>query len=267
MTTTTSLDEPTGIGTPSRGTRLATLGLLMAAVAPILLLAATLLWGLDTGDAAFFVLPAVLGLVGAWLVGRRRTAAKVAAIVMAVLIAGALFWTAFGLVAPASFFDFVPGLLVIPGVLLAIGAGITSIRSGRQGRAEGPGERRAALGIVAIVALLAVGSAVLTVTGRDTIDDDLAANAELVVDLSDFEFDEDAYEAGADTTVLVKNSDPLLHTFTIEALDIDVTLNPGSEKLVTLPDEPGTYILICEPHTSDPDDPGKDDMAATLTIG
>jgi len=261
-TTIPAADAP-----PSRGTHLATLGLLMAASGPIVLLAASLLWGLDTGDAAFFVVPAVLGLVGAVLIRRRRTAWKVIALVLAVLVAGAAFWTAFGLAEPASIFDFVPGLLVLPGVLLALVAGIVSIRSAKQGRPVGNGERRAAVAILGVVGLLAIVSAVMTVAGRETVDTDLAADADLVVDLEDFEFDQASYDVTGGDTVLVKNADPFVHTFTIEELGIDVDLGPSSEKLVDLPTEPGTYILICEPHTSDPDDPGEDDMAAELTIG
>lgn len=88
-----------------------------------------------------------------------------------------------------------------------------------------------------------------------------------MVDLEDFEFDEASYDVPAGGTVLVKNSDSLVHTFTIDELDIDVELGPGSEELVTMPEETGTYILFCVPHTSDPDDPSEDDMASEITIG
>jgi len=272
MTETTaapSAHDPATDGGLSRWSQLASLGLVMAAAAPILLIVATLVWGLDGDDLAFFVVPAVLGIIGSVLVRRRSTALKVAAIVMAVLIAGAMFWTVFGLAAPASFFDFVPGLLVLPGVLIALVAGIASIRSSRRGDvADHATEDRAIGGIIAALGVLAVGSAAFTFLGQETVGDDEAATADLVVELKDFEFDDDdGYEVGAATTILVKNSDPLLHTFTIDALDIDITLNPGSEKLVSIPAEPGEYVLYCSPHTSDPDDPSDDDMATTLTIG
>jgi plastocyanin len=189
----------------------------------------------------------------------------VVAVVLAVVVAGTIFWTMFGLFTPGSVFDFVPGLLVMPGALLALGAGISSIRA--KGRAVGGGERRAATIILGALGLLALVSAVLTVTGRETVDADAAADADLVVDLEDFEFDQASYEAAGGATVLVKNSDPFVHTFTVDALDIDVDLGPFSEKLVTLPDRTGTYVLFCEPHTSDKEDPSDDDMAAVLTIG
>ena len=258
-TTTSSTDE-----SRRRGTDLASLGFAMAAAGPLLLLAAVVLWGLDTDDLAFFVVPIVAGIVGAVLIRRRSTAARVVAVLLAVVIALMLFWTAFGLAAPASFFDFVPGILVLPGALLALVAGVVSMRSRS---AIGEGERRAIGGIGAVLGLLALGSAVLTLTGKDTLSEVERESADAEVTLSDFEFDAEGYDLAPGDTVLVRNDDPVLHTFTIDALDIDVTMNPGSEKLVTLPDEPGTYVLYCAPHTSDEDEPSEDDMAAQLTIG
>jgi plastocyanin len=201
------------------------------------------------------------------LIRQRRTALRIVGIVLAVLAGGTVFWTAFGLAEPASFFDFVPGLLVLPGALIALVAGIISIRSAKQARTVTGGERRATAVILGALGLLAALSGILTLSGRETVDADVAADADLIVDLEDFEFDQASYEVAAGATVLVKNSDPFVHTFTVEALDIDVDLGPGSEKLVTIPAEPGTYVLFCEPHTSDPDDPSDDDMAAKLTVG
>ncbi len=267
MDTTTTHPETAAPEPQPRGTALATVGLLMAAAGPILMIAATLVFGLDTDDAAFFAVPSVLGLAGAALMRRRSTAARVVAVVMALAVAVMLFWTAFGLFLPASFFDFVPGVLVLPGSLLAVVAGITSVRAAKRDRPVGPGERRTATVVLAGVGVLALASAVLTVAGRDTVDAEAAANADLTVDMADFEFDRASYDVPAGGTVLVRNSDPFAHTFTVEALGVDVDLGPDSEKLVTLPDSPGTYVLICEPHTSDAEDPSADDMAAEITVG
>jgi plastocyanin len=250
-----------------RGTNLATLGFLMAAAGPILLIAASLAYGLDTEDIAFFAIPSVLGLLGAWLVRRRSTALKVVCILLAVVIFMTVFWTVFGLSLPDSFFDFVPGTLVLPGVLLAIGATVVSIRAAKAARESSAGERRAATIVVAVLGLLAAVSAVLTVTGRDTVPDALADEADLVVDMEDFEFDEAGYEVPAGGTILVKNSDPFVHNVTVEALGIDVDLGPSSEALINVPEETGSFVLYCEPHTEDTDDPSEDDMASELTVG
>lgn len=250
----------------SRWTDLATFGFLMAALGPLLMISAILGWGMDGEDAMFFLVSFVLALAGAALIRRRRVALRVVAVVLAVGVGMLLFWTAFGLAAPKSFFDFVPGLLVLPGALIALIAGIGSIRAMKRDVAPS-GERRGIGALAGALGLLAVVSAALTLTGKETVSDEDRASADVVVTLSDFEFDEAGYDTSSGSTILVRNDDPWLHTFTIDALDIDVALNPGSEKLIEVPAEPGTYVLYCAPHTSDPEDPAEDDMASELTVG
>ncbi|MFL6206747.1 MAG: cupredoxin domain-containing protein [Acidimicrobiales bacterium] len=265
---TTASDAPSvdTASAPVRGTAVATLGLLMAASGPLLLLVASIAFGL-TESVGYFLIPVVLGLAGVWLVRLDRTWAKVVAIVLAVVVLSFAFWTVFGLGVPSSFFDFVPGTLVVPGVLLAIYGSVMAIRARRSGRTVGPGERRFVAVTLAVLGVLAVASVVLTLTGRDTVPDAVADEADAVVHLEGFEYDQDGYELVGGGTVLVENDDPFVHNFTIDALHIDVDLGPGSEKLIDIPDEPGTYVVYCEPHTEDTDDPGEDDMASELTIG
>jgi plastocyanin len=268
QTATTDLPPTTGEPPASTGTTLATLGFVMAALGPILMILAGLVFGMDTEDLGFFIIPSVLGLLGAYLVRRRSKVAKAFAILVALAIGMLLFWTAFGLALPSSFFDFVPGILVLPGALLAIGGTIAALVTRGRERGTGAGERRAALAIVTLLGVLGGLSAVLTVTGKDTVPDAVAADADVVVTLQDFEFDETGYDAPAGGTVLVKNDDPFVHNFAVDALGIDVDLGPGDEKIVEIPaGSPGTYVLYCEPHTSDPDDPSEDDMASQLTVG
>jgi plastocyanin len=252
---------------PTRWSDLAALGFLMVAAGAVLMVAAVLIWGLDSDDLAFFIAQVVLGALAAWLVRRPRTWTKVVAIVLGLATGMMMFWTMFGVTAPASFFDFMPALLVVPGVLIGLVAGIASIRSKRSGAVHSAGERRAVQGIVVALGCFAAVSAVVSVTSRDTVSDEDADSADFVVDLEDFEFEQASYDATGDTTILVKNSDPFLHTFTVDELGIDVTLNGGSEKLVTIPAQPGSYVVYCEPHTNDKDDPAEDDMAATLNVG
>lgn len=84
--------------------------------------------------------------------------------------------------------------------------------------------------------------------------------------MKDFEFDSANYDLAGGSTVLVRNEDPFLHTFTIDDLDIDIALGPNDEALVEIPAQAGDYIVYCVPHTSDPEAPEDDDMAATMTI-
>ena len=268
MVTVETSETADVVGHKARWTRLAALGLLMEAIAPLLMLGAALLWGLDVGgEATFFALPGVAGLIAAFLVYRFGMWAKVVGIVVALLIAMMLFWTAFGLFAPSSFFDFVPGLLVIPGALIAIPSCVGAIVAGRRGHRTDTaieGERRGVRIVLTALVMLAVLSGALSIFGRSTADE---SQADTVVTLKNFEFDEASYEFERGSTVLVRNSDPFVHSFTIEALDIDETLTPGSEKLIEIPDTPGTYVLFCRPHTSNPDSPDfEDDMAAEATV-
>lgn len=248
-------------------TRLATLGLILAALGPLSMFGAGLIWGLDMSeDGTFFLGTAAIGLLGAFSMSRSTTWAKVVGVVFAVLVLFGLWWTVFGLFTPGSFFDFVPGVLVLPGALIAIISGIAAIQANKRGDATAEpvaGEKRGLRIVLTVVIVLAVVSGALTFLGNSTADE---ADADSVIALSDFEFPEDEISLAAGSTVLVRNDDPFLHTFTVEELDIDVVLGPGASELVEIPAESGTYIVFCQPHTGTPEDPGEDDMAATLTI-
>ena len=265
----TTVPEPTAPSAQPRWARLASLGLILAACGPLLMLLAGLAWGLDVGDEVpFFGITAVIAFLGAFLVGRFGTWGKVGGIVAAVLVSGALFWTAFGLAAPTSFFDFMPGVLVMPGALIAIVSCVAALMAGKRAApATGSDpEPRAIRVVLTAVVVLAVLSGALTFLSRSSVDEAEAADAAFTVTQSDFEFDEEQYQVAGGSQVLVENSDPFQHTFTIEELDVDVAIAPGSEELIEIPAEAGEYILFCRPHTSDPEDPTGDDMAATITV-
>jgi plastocyanin len=252
----------------ARWTQLAALGLVMIGLAPFLMLAGGLLWGLDVGDVIAFFLPFIIvPWVAAFLVWRFGTWAKVVAIVVALAGLAALFWTAFGLAHPSSFFDFVPGLLVVPGAIIAIVGSIAGIVASRRGHVvagrEG-GERRAIGIAVAVVGVLAVVSAVLSVSSRSNV---TTTDAAAQVEMKNFKFDQASYSAPGGASVGVRNEDPYIHTFTIDELSIDVDLGPGDAAVVDLPAQAGTYVLYCTLHTSDPQNPTSGDMAATFTVG
>jgi plastocyanin len=237
----------------------------MAALGPIMFIAAALLWGLSSDDAGFFGTAAVIALVGAFVVRFPGLWAKVVGMFLAILVSGALFWTAFGLFAPGSFFDFVPGLLVLPGTITCIVACIAALRSRNQapGDATSDRPRKVIRSFVAVVGVLAIVSAGLTFASKKSVD---STGVAATVTLSDFEYDKDEYDFAAGSKVLVRNDDPFIHTFTIEELNVDEVLSPGSEILVTIPSEPGEYILFCDPHTDDSKNPTEDDMAARARI-
>jgi plastocyanin len=252
---------------PTRWSRLAVVGLLMVALGPVVLLAAVLIWGLDFGDdASFFLIVLAIPLVGALLVWRFGTWAKFVGILAALLPAMAMFWTAFGLGVPFSFFDFVPGMLVILGFVIAVVSCIAGIVAGRRGHTAPTttgGERIALRAIPAVVGLLAIASAVLTFTGRSTASE---PGADQILTSRNNAFDPDRFDVNGPARVLIRNDDPFFHTFTIEDLDIDESLTPGDQIVVELPDRTGTYIFYCRPHTSNPEKPKENDMAGELIV-
>lgn len=267
MENETNAVAPAPSDAPARWTRLAALGLLLAGLAPAFMLVAGLLWGMELGEEGpFFLITSAIGLVGSFLVWRFGTWSKVVGIIASILLMMALFWTAFGLSSPQSFFDFVPGLLVIPGGLVALVSCIAALVAGRRGHrtaaAEG-GERRGIRILLTGVLALAAISAVMTFAGRSTVEDPAGATE---VALADFEFDQDTYTVEGGSEVYVHNEDAFLHTFTIDELGVDEAFVASGEKLIEIPAEPGTYVVYCKPHTSDPENPSEEDMAATLTV-
>lgn len=251
----------------AKWTTLAALGLVLAGLGPTLMLIAAALFGLDISeDLVFFGGVAVIAFLGAFLVWRFGTWSKFVGILAGVLVGMAMFWTAFGLAAPASFFDFVPGILVLPGALIAIGASIAALLAGRKGRLTArpeAGERRGIQIVLGLVGLLALVSAALNVFTRSTASAD---EAQSTVVMKDFEFEEDSYQVAAGSKVFVDNEDPFFHTFTVDGLDVDEDFVGGSSKIVEIPQTPGEYILYCRPHTTDVEDPGEDDMATRITV-
>lgn len=249
----------------ARWTRLASLGLLLAAAGALTLVVAILAFGVQAEGEQWFLLAfTMIPLIGALLVNGRGWAWKIGGIVTGFVTAGALFWTAFGLARPASFFDFVPATLVMPGALLGFGASIAAIV--RRKTATGAGEKPESRWIKSV--LVVAGTAVL-LSGLATIFTKRTANPAGVttygIRMSDFEFDRPAYDIIGGTTVFVRNDDPFFHTFTVDELGIDVDLGPGSQALVKIPARPGTYLLYCEPHV-DKQDAADKGMAATMRV-
>lgn len=259
-----TLTDPTGV---ARWTRLASLGLLLAGLAPLLMFVAGLLWGLEVGeDGMFFLITGAIGIIASFLVLRFGAWSKIVGILAALALMMSLFWTAFGLFTPNAFFDFVPGLMVIPGGLVALVCCIAALVAARRGHrtlAPEGGEKRGMRILLSAILALAAVSAVATFLGRTTVDDPGDAPQ---VALTDFEFDQSEYTVQGGSQVYVRNEDPFLHTFTIDDLDVDEAFGPSGEKLIQIPAEPGTYVVYCKPHTMSPENPSGEDMAATITV-
>jgi plastocyanin len=116
-------------------------------------------------------------------------------------------------------------------------------------------------GIVGLVVVLSIISAVLTVTGTGGVS---AAEKEGAQTLTakKTKFDKDSLTASASgtTKIVLDNNDPFLHTFTVYDLDIDVKMNPGAEKLIEIKSpNAGSYEFHFRIS-------GHEDMKGTLTV-
>jgi plastocyanin len=249
-------------------TRVEATGLLLVALAPAVMIASALVIGQSIGEEiVFFGAVIAIPAIAAALVWRFGTWARIVGIVAAIAGAMGMFWTVFGLAFPASFADFVPGVLVPVGFLMALGGGIASLVQQRRGHLEYTrtrGETRLLVAAAVVVGLAVVTSGVMTLTGRTTVE---ASAAALTSTMKDFAFTEASYTvpAGEATAVRVHNADAFAHTFTVPGLGIDEVVLPGSSKLVEINAPAGEYVLYCVPHANaDNPDRANGDMAATI---
>jgi len=271
MTATATTSRPpapaTATGQPI-ASKATIFGLALFALAMIGILVAAPL----SGAYGFFttVFPAILlavvvllaGLV--WRFGAR--ALVLTAVLMLLSLAGNLPIMIEGLRFPASFFDFAPSLLALTGNLIALGGAVVALVARRRRATRSTPtrvERTAAGALIAGLAVLAAVSAGLTIINRDSVSAEARAGA-LPVRMKGTTFQSERLEAraGEPVRILVKNADPGMHSFTIQALGTDVKVNPGSERLVelgTVP--PGEYTYVCKLFGHD------QTMKGTLVVG
>lgn len=239
------------------------LGLSLIAGAITFMLAAGLFSGVAMDEAVFivpFILAPTIGAVLAW---RFSTWGRIAGLFLGLAAAVMTFWMGFGLFVPASVVEFTAGTAYVLGVVMMLYGGIASLVRRADVRDETPRTEmlldRTVLGVVVLAFVISLP---LWLANRTTVD--AAAAADLPeVTAANFAFEDVTAAAGGQ--LVVRNQDPFAHTFTIDALGIDVELLPGSAAIVDLPDTAGTYTYYCIPHSSDAGN-GTDDMAATLTL-
>ncbi len=126
---------------------------------------------------------------------------------------------------------------------------------------------RAFKAIFAALALLALVSLGLTAVSRTTLSAEAKANA-VSVEIKSFDFNPNrvVVKTGETVRLVVTNNDPTLHTFTVPEAGVDVSVPPGSEKLVEFKaPAPGAYSWYCIPH-SDPGPNGRTGMVGVLIV-
>lgn len=231
-------------------TRIALLGIAMYLFIEVVILIVTLIF--EPSEWAYACI--VGGIVGA--VGAVICFVRPWGLIVGVL--GGLFGILFAidglgdnLSSPDSFLDFayrpVIGLAAATFVLGGSLAGLVQHVRGRTSTSGPANVTRAVKGVLGLVAILSITSAVLTVAGVHgvSVADKQGATT---ITAHATKYDTDTLAAGTDgtTTFVFRNDDPIIHTFTIDALDIDVKVGPRSEKLFELKSpKPGTYGFYC----------------------
>lgn len=239
--------QETEIQQTTTGTRLIILG--------VVLLAMGNLWVIpfDPG-AIFFSGPGiVIAGLAAFLARRFGTWAKVVSLVIGLLLL--LMTATFGQLGLfASVFDFVPAMAgLLCGLLMVVGSVVAmAVRGGKPSRLDGR-EHAVFGGAVAVTAILAAVSGVLSFTADRTVDEaDRAGAVEIAVDAFAFPEQAIAIPAGETTRLILRNDDKYFHTITSVELGFDEGLNPGDEVLVEVtPDDTGTFQLWCRPHATE----------------
>ncbi len=155
---------------------------------------------------------------------------------------------------PESALNFV-AFAVIPLTLVLLGA-IASISVLRSRSDDGaPAVAYAAAGIIIVSGLVGIVSAL-------GLEDDTAAAGDLQIVAEEAEFSTSSLNGSGTIGIFVDNQDPVRHTFTIKALDVDVDveLPANTARRVDVTGPAGEYEFLCTV-------PGHEKIKGTLTIG
>ena len=243
-------------------TRITVGALLAIAVASIIPVIVQEIEGVDTGRIIAPVVSAVVaGLIwrfGSWL------------LFLAPLV-GAGGWLMFSSLLKydaasfQTFFDFAPTVVVLVAGVIAFIGGPLAFFQGRRPtpRAATTGLESGLLGVIALaVTALVIASGVASIVGRSSVSAEDKATAEFTLKMQNTRFVPASLELPGSriVRVLVENNDLIVHTFTVDDLDLDYNLGGRSEKLVELPAiVPGAYQYTCEVW-------GHEDMKGLLVV-
>lgn len=195
----------------------------------------------------------VLFVIGLWLLRRPGKAGRIFLLVvfLAFLGSNAPFLLP-QLAVPASTVDFVIALAAVLAGLTAVIAAIAMLVKGT----SASGAARALGGVV--VGLFVVGVA-LSIFQNASYEDAEPAEGDIELTTVDVEFSPDTVEAEAgEVSVFVDNDDEILHTFTIDELDVHLDIPAGKSARITFQADAGEYRFYCVPH--------QPDMEGTLTV-
>jgi plastocyanin len=180
-----------------------------------------------------------------------RTGVVVIGVAAILFLLGNLPFVASDLSHPSSFVQFSTTVLgtvtAVVGALAMVGALVRwpERAAGRLG------------GLAVIIVLLGLG---FSVVASLFVTNQAAEPGDITVEAKETEFVPDTLRAKAGlVAVHVGNEDLSRHTFTIDALDVDLEIPGGKSRRVEFQAVPGTYDIEC-------DVPGHEDMEGTLTV-
>jgi len=238
-----------------------TFGLVLISAALLVAVVLTLVL-FDGEDIAFILVPTVAASGAAFITWRFDNQwARAVGIVGTILSLGA-FFLAFGLFHLFSPIEFVVALTYVLGFFMSLVGAVRALLAGRKGEREpansGGRFRTTVLALIGVAAVVSVTGFLLT---KESVDDSESAGA-TALEMVKFEFNPGSSAVPVDGTLLIQNADPFVHDFTLDALDVAVTIGPGSETLVDLSGlAAGTYDYICSLHSD-----GETGMIGSITI-
>lgn len=205
------------------------------------------------GFEPFLFIPAVIVLIISY-VGRRfpRRAGLITVLVgMTLLILLNIQFVVDDVSHPEAFVNFSAfGVAPLVFALVGIISSIAVLRS-----MSDAGASRFAYGAAGVVVLAVVVSGAITLG----LENDAAAAGDIRIVAEEVEFMPSSASGSGTVGVFIENKDPIRHTFTIEALDIEVSIPGNMDRRVEISAPAGTYTFVCKV-------PGHEDMTGTLTI-
>jgi plastocyanin len=161
------------------------------------------------------------------------------------------FWVVFSLFVPASLFEFSSALLWALGILFGLIAAIATLVKPR-------GSSTGARVLAFLMIILLVAGLGYSVFSFSQIEEAVAEEGDLEIEMVDFEFEPNEAEVEeGQVAVHVTNIDNFTHSFTIDELDVDLFVEGGVSKRTTFAADSGEYEWYCVPHP---------DMKGTLTV-
>ena len=210
----------------------------------IILVVSLVVAGLVWGFGRWLHFLAVLVGVGAWLLFSARLQ--------------------YGAASFESFFFFAPAVIILVAGFIAFICGPVAFFQSRRPspRASPTGLEVSIFGIVTVVVVgLVIASGIVSIVGRSSVSAAERVGA-IVLLMEDTEFKPDRLivPASQKVTLVVDNADLMVHTLTIEDLDLSHALAGRSSKLIELPElQPGQYEYTSTAW-------GDEDMKGTLVV-